>query len=381
MKKFLILESNNICYESYIYFAERVAAELNNLGYDTEIFHGTKETVNDLEKYFGKPFTACLEFNSYLPKAILEDNTYLLDHIPAPFYDIILDHPLYHHDILKQKLKNFHVICLDENHKKYIEKYYPHIQSVQVLPMTGDTYVRSTALKTIDLLFTGTYTPPKDIQDIIDMEPSILKKDITHLIEHMLSYTEMTQEEALQLVMKDSGIITPDNFPVFMQHYFLASTYVCAFIREKVINILLDANIPITICGNGWNKFKHKKSDLLTLKPSVPYQDTFALMSQAKIALNIMPWFKAGAHDRIFSAMLNKCVSLTDSSTYLKRIFTSGENIIFYDLKHLDELPQQVTELLHNSDQMNFISENGYTEAKLHHTWKNRVEQMLGEML
>jgi transposase len=45
--------------------------------------------------------------------AIKDDNgIYCIERIGRQFWHYILDHPFYHHDALKQKLGNMHVICL-----------------------------------------------------------------------------------------------------------------------------------------------------------------------------------------------------------------------------------------------------------------------------
>ena len=56
------------------------------------------------------------------------------------------------------------------------------------------------------------------------------------------------------------------------------------------------------------------------------------MLSQSKISLNVMPWFKNGIHDRIFNSCLNGAVSLSDSSIYIDELFTDRQNIILYDL-------------------------------------------------
>lgn len=138
MKKFLLFQIKPVCYNSYTYFSDAIAKELISLGNSVEIFSSKKESLTAMERFTGQSFDAILDFNSELPKLKMEDDSYFLDRIDAPFYDVILDHPLYHHEMLKQKIKNFHVLCLDENHKKYIETCYPHISSVHVWSMTGE---------------------------------------------------------------------------------------------------------------------------------------------------------------------------------------------------------------------------------------------------
>ncbi|MEI3201212.1 MAG: hypothetical protein V8S21_04415 [Lachnospira eligens] len=59
------------------------------------------------------------------------------------------------------------------------------------------------------------------------------------------------------------------------------------------------------------------------------------MISQAKISLNVMPWFKKGAHDRVFNTMLNGGVALTDTSLFYENTFADGENVLFYSLEDL----------------------------------------------
>jgi hypothetical protein len=314
-----------------------------------------------------------------MPKVSLDEDSLFLDSIDAPFYNFILDHPLYHHDILKQKLKNFHVICLDEEHKEYIKTYYPHIKSVHVIPVTGEEAKSPEPVKNrdIDIIFTGTYINPGDIQTIINGMSGVIKKDISKLTDLMLAHNGMPQEQAMKMIMNESEVIREDNFHVIMHSYFLADTFVRAYMREYLIKTLLKAGIPLTVCGSKWEEFKSDKISLLRNIPSMPFKDTFPLISQAKIVLNIMPLFKKGSHDRVFSAMLNHSVSLTDSSTYLEEVFNQGDNIVFYPLDQLEIVPDMVTDLLMHPNKLEEIAESGYQEARKNHAWKNRVEEFL----
>ena len=93
-----------------------------------------------------------------------------------------------------------------------------------------------------------------------------------------------------------------------------------------------------------------------------------------------MPWFKDGAHDRVFNAMANGSLCLTDHSIYLDEILTEGENVAFYDLKDLNALPDIAKKLLANEKRMERIARNGFELTMGEHTWACRVRQ-LEEML
>ena len=199
MKKILICALKSVCYNSYLYFEDRLGSELEKLGCEVTYFRASEEPIEHLERYVGASFDAVLEFNSDLPKIKMDDGSYFLDHIQAPFYDVLLDHPLYHHDMLKQQLMDFHVICLDINHRDYILKNYPHIKSVDVVSMTGESAAicPPMAERSTDVLFLGTYTSPAEVYDAIEHCPPFLAADIKKLIDRMLLDPRLTLEDAV----------------------------------------------------------------------------------------------------------------------------------------------------------------------------------------
>ena len=101
-----------------------------------------------------------------------------------------------------------------------------------------------------------------------------------------------------------------------------------------------------------------------------------------------MPWFKEGAHDRIFNSMLNGAVVLSDTSEYLEEEFKDGKDLIFYDLNELREyekgniavnelnMVKCVRKLLSDDSLIKEISDNAYARCISAHTWKNRADKI-----
>ena len=58
---------------------------------------------------------------------VLDDGTPYVDRLAGPFFDYILDHPLFHYQGLSSGVKNLHAIVLDEAQQKYVEKYYEKV--------------------------------------------------------------------------------------------------------------------------------------------------------------------------------------------------------------------------------------------------------------
>lgn len=379
MKKILICELRAVCYNSYFYFGNKLAEQLERKGYKVEIFCIANEPLENIERYCDTSFDAVVEFNSDLPKLKMEDDSYFLDHIHAPFYDVILDHPLYHHDMLKQELHDFHVICLDENHMQYILENYPHIKSVDVISMTGEEVRPTVSFKdrSTDILFCGTYTPSSEIWNAIEKCPSFLGTDIKKLIDMMLNDSSLTIERAVKKLIPLTDSLITENFPLHVQAYFLADSYLRAYYRERLIKLLADSGLPLSVYGCDWDKLNLKSANSVSFHEPVSYKDSFHLMADAKITLNLMPLFKAGFHDRIPSAMLNKSVCVTDKSTLLTRLYENNKDIVFFDLDQMEVLPDLLFDLLKNPQKMETIAWAGYENARQNSTWEQAGEQFI----
>lgn len=382
MKHFLIFAMRAVCYDSYLYFADSLAKALTAAGHSVEIFSGEKEPLEAMEQFAGRTFDGIFDFNSQLPKLKMENANYFLDEIAAPFYNIILDHPLYHHGSLKQTLSNFHVLCLDENHKSYIETYYPHISSVHVFTMTGEDILPSDDTypdKNIDLLFSGTYTDYRQVADSIRTCPDFLGNLTRKLIDILLEDNSFTQEAALKMLLPDleEAEIIQETFPLHMQACFLCDSYLRAYKREQLLLSLAKENLPLTLCGNGWKNSPLADFSQIKFIHDTSFYDTFSLFRKTKITLNLLPEFKNGSHDRIYSAMLNHSLSLTDATPMLSKQFTDKKELCFYDAHNFKNITTQIQDLLSHPKQLEEISQTGYFKAKESHSWQARVESLL----
>lgn len=420
MKHFLIFALRNVCYDSYLYFARSLAGALRQADAEVEIFSAEKEPLTAMERLAGRSFDAVFDFNSALPRLRMEEGGYFLDQIDAPFYNIILDHPLYHHDSLKQALANFHILCLDENHAAYVRQYYPHIRSARMFPMTGEDAGAGGLYpeKKIDVLFSGTYTDFRDIEASLHTCPGYIQDIVRQMTACMLQDDTLTQEAALRKLLSlssdpdahfpqnradceekpgrteseqqaetlflraraailEEAEIIEETFPLHMQACFLCDSYLRAYKRETLLLSLAKEGIPLALCGNGWRKSPLAAFPKVSIIDDLSFQDTFSLFRQSKITLNLLPEFKCGTHDRIYSSMLNHSLCLTDPSPFLQREFSDREELCFYDPSDACGLAGQIEGLLGSPALLKEISETGYRNAKENHTWQARAGLLL----
>lgn len=381
--KILFFKTKYLCYESNTAFIDEMMKALQKLHVETELCEVLEEeTAPDiLEQLCGRHFDACIDFNAVIPRAVFDDGTPFLDTLDAPFFNYIVDHPFYHHPIIRLPLKDYHVLCLDKNHVSYIKQYYPHIKSVHFLPLGAMKAMVDLPFekKQIDLLFTGTYYMTDDVyMTQIKTHPVNEQEDMKAIIDMMLSDSSLTMEACLEKVLKDTGReLEKAAFAELMNRYHQAEFYVRAHNRHKLIDTVLSAGIPLTVIGNKWEYFQSPYSKYLTIREQVSYKLSLEMILHAKMLLNILPNFKAGIHDRVLSAMYNKSVSITDTSTYLTERFEDGKDIIFYDMDHVDRFPDRILQLQKDVPYMEEIAEHGYQKAASDFTWEKRMQELV----
>ena len=129
-EKIIVFSSREICYQSSSFFANQMADAFENLGFDVQ---------DDLDAVFqplyGKKYRLLLDFNSTITRMVEEDGTPVLDKIDGPFFDYILDHPLFHYNCLNANLKNLNGIFLDEAQEAYVKRYYPRVKQTLTMPL------------------------------------------------------------------------------------------------------------------------------------------------------------------------------------------------------------------------------------------------------
>ena len=210
--KILVFSSREICYLSSNFFANQIGAAFEELGYEVTVCELSKEDDLDakLARYIGQPYRLILDFNSLLPRMVLDDGTPYVDRLAGPFFDYILDHPLFHYQGLSSGVKNLHAIVLDEAQQKYVEKYYEKVASVHMLPLGATRAVyEGTKEPECRILFPGTYDRPDAVYQIVENAPEPLGSMMKDLIERRLADPTLPMEEAFSQHLKEEELELP----------------------------------------------------------------------------------------------------------------------------------------------------------------------------
>ena len=384
--------------ETLGYFSEQIALELERNGYETCFidYERMYESMDEMLHFLEREETAFVTFNfiGLRGESVFqtESGRSIWQEENLPILNILVDHPLYYHSCLKEAGERMRVFCVDREHVGYVRRFYPGVK-VEFLPLAGNELLLSDGdgehgtyradvpepvlcgQRTFDLVFAANYVSMEMLEEkvkALDDDYRIFYRRITEdLIADPTQSVDAVMERHIR---NELGAVPEEQLCAAMSGMIWIDLFVRSYFREKVVQTLADAGIIVRVFGADWEKIHCKKpQNVRRSGGKVNSAACVQAMRDARIALNVMPWFKDGAHDRVFTAMLQGTAVLTDDSRYLREECRDGENICFYSLRALQQLPDQVVSLLEDPVRMAELAERGYRMAEKRHRWKNRA--------
>lgn len=333
--------------------------------------------------------------------------------------NIMVDHPIYYFQALRYPLPRLRTFCVDRDHVSYMKRFYPKI-CCEFLPLAGncrmdagvpagnclvdagvpagnclpdagvsagnveaeecvqqnDLLFEQWVNRPYALVFTANYVPVSNIdRQLAGLEPEY--RDFYYEI--IDAFIQNPKQDLLTCIeaylRREMPGMSDGELCEGMSSMPAVDLWIRTYFREKTVRILAEGGIRVHLFGKDWEQVSCRHPEnLVSVGRMVDSAECVRAMAQAKLALNTMPWFKDGAHDRIFTAMLQGAAALTDDSAYLREQFRQMETIAYYDLQKLEELPQQVSALLDDPQRLFETACRGRAAAQRAHTWKSRAE-------
>jgi len=383
MKKIIVFQGG---IETLEFFSLELAKTFRTLGHEVFVFDLNQENDSyHLLAWFHEPGNTVMitfNFNGLRGEEIFYEGTQIFwDTMEIPCINIIVDHPFYYHELIKKAPKRYYQICIDRLHEAYMKRFFPDIRLLPFVPSGGtDLPIGPLPLqeRSIDLVFTGHYTPPSQFDQHITRIDEEYTAFYRSIIDDLITHPDTPMEAAFEKHLKQAmGPLSETDLAKCMENMIFIDLYVRFYFRGLVVKTLLDHGIKVGVFGKGWSLLECEHPENLIDFGGGNSASCLELISKARISLNVMPWFKDGAHDRIFNSMLNGAVCLTDKSRYLEEEFTDGKDIVFYSLSEIEKLPSIVKGLLEDPSKMESISEAGYQKAKSNHTWAERAKVLV----
>ena len=369
--------------ETLSYFSHQMAGEFQKLGYAVFFYDLKQEesSAGKLRKFIRPRETVLVTFNFQgLEKeagVYREGIGYLWDTYHIPCYNIAADHPYFYDDRLKDLPEKYRHISIDRRQKAYFEEFYPEYVSRGFLPLAG-TGLRQgedeaktgkagaqgdaeQAAPCYDVILTGNYTKLSFFEPYINWINEEYAAFYRGIIDDLLEHPACTVEEvALAHCEREMGKEPNDQLRIALHKMIFIDLYVRNYWRGKAVRTLVNAGIPVHVVGKGWEELEDvRHPECLKLHSQTASVTCLEMLADAKVSLNVMPWFKDGAHDRVFNSILNGAVCVTDPSCYLEEELHEGEGVCYVALQDMDALPEKVKDLLQNDSGRNEIVQRG----------------------
>lgn len=416
--------------ETLGYFSRQMEEYFKEQGYKTFFVDDKKkeESIRCLKKFIKAGRTAFITFNfiglSGEECCSQPDGRSIWEAWNIPCYCIMVDHPFYYEKQLSGKKLNLTAFCVDRGHTAYVQRFYPNIpchflplagnmlilenagkeetipfphSSDMELHMAADAYFGSIMSENImpyrerryDISFIANYVPLEELEVHIDGQTEEYVEFYYEIIEDLKRHPSQPVDETLEKYIKreipEAG---EEDIRSAQAGMMVVDLYIRSVYRSEVIRSLVEAGLTVHVFGSGWDKMEcAHKENLIANGKMLTSAECVEIIQNSKIALNVMPWFKDGAHDRIFTAMLNGAVCLTDDSIYLREILSDGEDVCFYrlpetwippEIKGISGEVAGVAEmakyLLEHQGEAEELTKRAYEKAKREHTWRKRAE-------
>jgi len=285
-----------------------------------------------------------------------------------------VDHPMYYADSLDTAPQRTTLLCADKTHAAYALRFYSKIDRAIFFP-TGGEIAQAPEFtwqnRPMDVLFIGSY---KEHTDVISDEADVF------LTQYLQNHTDEPFESALEAFANkvSTTSASDDTLKALVEAHRFSETNLTARYRKDILKQLAENHITVHVYGSGWEKTGLSKYPNFVLHAPVSFRDGLALMSQAKIVLNHMAWFKHGSSERIFNAMSQGALCLTDSSAFLENILTDDKNCALYSLDEskTGSIAERIKKLLSSEESWQKIARSGY-ETSQEHTWHSHMSRYL----
>ena len=369
--------------ETQEFFTLQLAKAFRQMDYQVFLFHLLEEekAFAALRNFIEQGNTVMITFNYHglnYEKSFYKNNRIFWENMNIPCYNITLDHPFYYHQYLQDAPPQYIHISIDYGHERYMERFFPEIQRGPVLMLAGTEIANKPFHeRSRDIVFTGHYTPPQKFEQYITRLDDEYTKFYYGIIEDLITHPHLGMDEAFvkHLELEMPGISESD-MKLCMEKMIFIDLYVRFYYRGLAVKTLVDHGFKVHTFGDGWNLLECKHPENIIQAGPQDSLGCLQAIADSRISLNVMPWFKEGAHDRVFNSMLNGAVCLSDDSRWMREHLVDGKEIVYYSLQEIDQLPIIVEKVLTDPNRMEEIVKNGYQKANEFHTWECRAIEL-----
>ncbi|HEY3917803.1 MAG TPA: glycosyltransferase [Stellaceae bacterium] len=267
-----------------------------------------------------------------------------------------------------------------------------HVEAVKVLgfahravflPHAGPDPTERTvpmAEREIDIFFAGT------LDDAIERPKTDggASADAAQLVFDAVELMEKTGAPVLACtlqVIRQHGISTSSLTRNDFARLMTSTLEIGELNRRANVLAALPDDLSVVIASNYLPVALRDRTNIRHLGHIDDFDQIRNLMRHTRIVLNTTAKFPLGSHERIWYAMAEGALVLTDSSVFVKQDFADGENILYLPQKHLEKSDlESLTSLAHDDAELARMTDSASARYRERHSWEKRAPYLVEAM-
>lgn len=284
--------------------------------------------------------------------------------------------------LLEKPVRDMCVLAADRQMAGMIHHLFPGIRGVCFLPF-GGIASSGNRLKTMEVLIAGDCERERSAFyekiDYLDEEGVTM---ITTCVAEMINNPGLSAADAIQWYFRDGKeSCTEEQLRELLitVRQDIEET-VNRFFKQELVQALDRAQVPLTICGKGWESPEYIFSESTNINPAVTADEKRRLFEKAKISVIFSPECHDGCFSDLPSAMLGGSLCVTESNPWLTERYQDGKHLIYMDHSNPNQTVADIQYLLSHPERCTEMARAGRKLAQQHDTWKSRLSRILDLM-
>ena len=296
---------------------------------------------------------------------------------------ILVDSPFIHWERIQQSKGKNVFVCMYDEIDLYTVNHYIDADIYTARLMHGGSYGKlEVGEKKYDVVMCSSISELTDDEKIYEEFPEGIFRTI---LEQLIKRASSDFSRSLDLIMyeildelkiPEKTFLEDKDSQEFLSYvYIMADKHIRNKMRHKVLEQLLNLGIQVNHFGN-CNTDKFNKYSNFINHGSIDYLQLQDEIAKAKILVNDVKAFVNGSHERVLSAMLNNTLVFSNKNSYCNQEYRHKENMIFYDLNHIEDLGDEINYYLEHEDERKVLETAAYELTSKKHTWKQRADEL-----
>lgn len=341
-------------------------------GMEVTIVDSTSEDF-DASILYGTQYDLIFMNQAFIYGLKLDNGKDLLYMIKSRVCGWIFDDVLFHYNrVLANKYSHTSLLSIDGEADRIMRIMQPGLNPINTVLHGGFLAKEPNQKKTIDILCPCTLGKKPAWKN----EPTAFEKELACVaLNRWNENPEMSARKAVETVINALGekldrgaLLGLTNVVMYVMD---SIRYTC---RKKILEELVKTDLKVHLVGRQDQDEQYPSN--VTVHGPMEIDSVVDLFAKSKIVINPFPCvYEEGAHERIFTALLNKAVCFTPGYPFLRELLS--DRVEYIDLKNMEAFSTRVKSVLSNSESIGEKLEDNFKYAFENHTWEKRGEEII----